>query len=164
MYETKPLRKLFSFQKVDTNNLRSKFLNFTQEILNSSPITYSVNTNRRIIQHNLYAAMDTTVSWKLCHESDTCNGLALGSSTVCKKEIDSTVELGNTRMLYIGIIFVSVEIKWLRWNKKLTMPMLTTQSVTDLLNNQYYSGHTLNCCEQKTLASRNLELKQYYVP
>ena len=62
---------------------------------------------------------------------------------MCEEEIDSTVEQGNTRMLYIGIIFVSVEIKWLGWHKKLTITMLTTQSVTDLLNSQNHSGCTL---------------------
>ena len=64
-------------------------------------------------------------------ERDTCHGLALGSSAVCEEEINSTVEQGNNRMLYIGIIFVSVEIKWLRWYKELTMTMLAAQSVID---------------------------------
>ena len=47
-------------------------------------------------------------------------------------------------MLYIGVIYVSVEIKWLKLHKKLTITVLTTQSVTDLLNNQNHSGLTLN--------------------
>ena len=104
-----------------------------------------------------------------CHqnwapESDTCHGLALGSSAVCEEEINSTVEQGNTRMLYIGIILVSVEIKWLKWYKKLIITIITTQPVTDLVNNQNHSGLTLNWCKQKTLVSRHLELKQSYVP
>ena len=87
--------------------------------------------------------MDTAVPCNLSHESVTCHGLALGSCVVCEEEINSTVEKENTSMLYIGMIFVSVEIRWLRWCKKLTMTMLTTESVTDLLNNQNHYGRTL---------------------
>ena len=66
-YQTKPPRKLLSFQKADTNNLKSKVLNFTQVFLNSNPIKNSVHTNWEIIQHDLCTIMDTTVQWKLSH-------------------------------------------------------------------------------------------------
>ena len=52
-YQTKQPRKLVNFQKADTNNLKSKVLNFTQEFLNSNPIKNSVDTNWEIIQYNL---------------------------------------------------------------------------------------------------------------
>ena len=45
-------------------------------------------------------------------------------------------------MLYIGITFDSAEKNWLKWYKTLTMTMLTTQSLTDLLNNKNRSGFT----------------------
>ena len=54
------------------------------------------------------------------------------------------VEQGNTRTLYIGIIFFSEKIEWIKWYRKFTITMLTTQSVTDLLNNQKNSGLPLN--------------------
>ena len=66
-YRTKPPRKLFNFQKADTNNLKFKVLNFTQEFLNSNPIKNFVDTNWEIIQYNLYTIMDTTVPWKLSY-------------------------------------------------------------------------------------------------
>ena len=69
------------------------------------------------MQLNLCAIMNTTVLWKLCHVSDTCNGLALGSSAVCGGEISSTVAQENTRMLYIVILFARVEIKLVKWCK-----------------------------------------------
>ena len=107
-YETKTPRKLFNFQKADTNNLKSKVYNFTLEFLNSNPEKIMwIQTGR--LYNIIY------IPWTLSHKSDTCHGSALGSIAVCKEEISNTVEQGNTSMLYIGIIFVSVEIKWLRW-------------------------------------------------
>ena len=59
--QTKLPVKLFHFQKADSNNLKSKVLNFTQEFLNLNPIKNSVDTNWEIMQHNLCTIMDTTV-------------------------------------------------------------------------------------------------------
>ena len=59
--------KLFKFQKADTNNLKSKFLNFIQVFINSNPLKNYVDANLEIIQHNLFTIMDTTVPWKLSY-------------------------------------------------------------------------------------------------
>ena len=74
----------------------SNVFNFSQDFINSSPIRNSVDSNREIIQYNLYTIVDTNVPWRLSggKAGDTCHGLALGSSVVCGKEIDSTVEQG----------------------------------------------------------------------
>ena len=139
-------------------------LNFTQEFVTQIPSRILwIQTGR------LYNIIYVPLWIQPCHgnwapQGDTCHGLSLVSSAVCQEEINSNVEQGNTRMLFIGIIFVSVEIKWLRWCKKLTITILTTQSVTDLLNNQDHYGLTLNWCEQKSLVSIHSELKQKYVP
>ena len=113
-----------------------------------------MNTNWEIIQHNLYTNMDTNL---LATENDTRHGLDIGSSAVCGKEINSNVKQENTRM-YIGITFISVEIKCLKWYKKITIITLTTQSVTELLNDLNHSGVTLNSCGQRKLVSRHSEL------
>ena len=70
-YQTKPPRKLLNFQKADTNNLKSKVLNFTQEFLNLNPIKHYVDTNWEIIDHTwyIYTTINTTVPWKLSHRT-----------------------------------------------------------------------------------------------
>ena len=103
-YQTKKPSKLFNFQKADTNNLKSKALNFTQEFLNSNPIKNLVDTNWEFIQHNLCTIVDTTVPWILSHGKRHLPWISIGSS---EEEINSTVEQGNTRMLQLGS-FLSV--------------------------------------------------------
>ena len=63
-HQTKPPRKLFHFQKADTNNPKSKDHNLTQEFVNSNPNKNSVDTNWEIIQHNPYTIMERNVPWK----------------------------------------------------------------------------------------------------
>ena len=113
-YQTKPAQKL-NFRKAESNYLKPKVLNFTQEFLNSNPMKHSVDTNWKNIHHSLCTIMDTTEPWKLSTKSETLHEYVLESSEVREKDINSTVEQGNTRMLYIGIMFVSVAMHGLKW-------------------------------------------------
>ena len=142
-YQTKPPRKLVNFQKADTNNLKFKVLNFTQEFLNSNPIMNSVDTNWEIIQHNLYAIMDTTVPWKSSHGKRHLPLIGLR----IKRSMRRRDKLHCRAMKYQDVVHWDHSRQCRNKVAKMVQKAhykYINHIIGDLLNNQNHSGLTLN--------------------
>ena len=63
--QPKPPRKIYSFQKADTNVLKQKVEEFSQIFLDSNPEKNTVNQNWETIRNSLQTIMDSTVPSKM---------------------------------------------------------------------------------------------------
>ena len=81
-----------------------------------------------------------------------------------RKRINSSVEQGNIRILYIGIISVSVEIKWLKWKRKAHYDFIN-HTIGNRLTEQPKSFWSyIKLMRTENIGITTHELKQNYVP